>query len=57
MSEELKPCPFCGEQAFDGIDGIAPDFLYHILCTNCNACQQDYKTEEEAIKAWNRRPK
>lgn len=58
MSEfELKPCPFCGYDAFINrfsgeIDG------YSISCSAieyCGATQEKFDTEEEAIEAWNRR--
>lgn len=53
MSEELKPCPFCGGQG---------DYYYimtmrkhWIGCSNCNCATDGYDTEEEAIEAWNTR--
>ena len=61
--EELKPCPFCdlkivdtlrkvmGEIEMGGIKGV------WVECLNCHARSGIYKTEEEAIKAWNQRVK
>lgn len=55
MSEELKPCPFCGGKG---------DYYYimtmrkhWIGCSNCNCATDGYDTEEEAIEAWNTRAK
>ena len=49
----IKPCPFCG--------GIAEMCTYGddewlIYCKGCNAMVEIwFKTEAEAIEAWNRR--
>ena len=31
----LKPCPFCGDEAFANIDNVAKAFV--VECTNCPA--------------------
>jgi Lar family restriction alleviation protein len=56
--DELKPCPFCGGKAevmnddfFEVFDANA----FWIKCTECGLTTGDSATEEEAIKAWNRR--
>ena len=56
---ELKPCPFCGGDAF------STDYTYHIHpgrcivhfveCNRCHAMTNEYDTETEANEAWNRR--
>ena len=56
---ELKPCPFCGGEAF------AVNFTYAITeghwkmwsvdCPKCRCQSGDFVTKEEAIEAWNRR--
>lgn len=62
---ELKLCPFCGgqpikqkwEMALDERFHI-PDndgYWYSIFCNNCFSESSVYLTEEEAIKAWNKR--
>ena len=52
MSEELKPCPFCGSD--DLSEG--PHSPY-IICNGCGAFGPGNSdvTHEEAIKAWNTR--
>jgi len=67
MSDKLKPCPFCGGEDI-GISriyidplsdplssGRLPDEVY-VGCISCGIGFTE-ETEEEAIKAWNRRPK
>lgn len=55
---ELKPCPFCGEEAivsWNTVYGFCP------WCSNPNCILNDlvhgYDTEKKATKAWNRRNK
>ena len=65
MDTELKPCPFCGEEA-----GIceANDICFHrdddgnkifggwrCFCPSCAIEQIGYETREEAVSAWNNR--
>lgn len=66
MGSKLKPCPFCGGEAFmqydhrypdDSEDGIA---AFEVICTTfgCPIYRADntyYYSEADAIKAWNRR--
>ena len=54
MSEELKPCPFCGGEA----DVIQPmqKSPYNAYCQVCGCVLfTDHKQKGKAIKAWNRR--
>lgn len=51
MSEELKPCPFCGGNNLS-VEGIT---FYWVECIDCNASISGHETEEQAIEAWNRR--
>ena len=57
---ELKPCPFCGgearliEESISMWSRIPHDFA--VVCKNCHASiRQYFRTEAEAIEAWNRR--
>ena len=67
MSNELKPCPFCGGEAC--VCKISPRLYrpsrnheYTVVCYGCDLLfgfDEDYggefDTEEQAIDAWNRR--
>ena len=65
MSEDLKPCPFCGEYAHmvtkktiltaDGKYGYS-DASYSVECHSCLAETAPYRLLDEAVAAWNRRP-
>ena len=59
--EELKSCPFCGNNGhIDVCDGLGSDSYYPQCGTEkCvgNNGWVDFPTEEEAIKAWNTRAK
>lgn len=57
MSEKLKSCPFCGDTYIKIYHSMA---WYQVGCNtvNCIACHayvRAYKTEKEAVEAWNRR--
>ena len=54
---DLKPCPFCGDTY---INIRRKKEGYNVGCNtvNCIACHvrtRVYKTEQDAIEAWNRR--
>lgn len=61
MSEELKPCPFCGGKAshvYDPegtIDTEKRPWRYTIVCDRCCASTGLCWSDEMAIKLWNRR--
>ena len=60
MSEELKPCPFCGEMPeleVDEIDlnGSATKDSFKYYCDNCDYFRGECDTVEEAVKYWNKR--
>ena len=59
MSEELKPCPFCGN------DDILLDIhhrgnsfrdTYVYYCSDCVRGEDSYTSKEFAMDAWNNRP-
>lgn len=54
---ELKPCPFCGCPPTKGILSYGE---HYVSCTNedclIESCASVEDTEEQAIKAWNKRP-
>lgn len=55
MSEELKPCPFCGGKARLRSGTIVTLPMHQVYCLSCGAgCGHRY-TEAEAIEAWNTR--
>ncbi len=53
-SEELKPCPFCGEAELRIQQH--PKYYYRVCCTGCSVQSAAWPTEKEAIRAWNTRP-
>lgn len=55
MENDLKFCPFCGGKAKTVM--LMTDYgTWNIVrCTQCRASTGEVLTEEEAIKAWNRR--
>lgn len=54
MSDELKPCPFCGSEAhLEPISGD-PDDLHAVCCCGCGGYAWG-ETKEHAIRTWNRR--
>lgn len=64
MTNELKPCPFCGGEAeyfelswtttaFGGHKYAVP--FWQIRCKDCRATLGDFETKQDAIKAWNTR--
>ena len=56
MSDELKPCPFCGASAKICVPiAIAGDETYYVNCTQCRAFVYSNSSEEDAISEWNRR--
>lgn len=60
MTEKLKPCPFCGNEAYKSTTYTGNSFATMIWCYNCNISMTklSYNSDDctkEAIEAWNRR--
>lgn len=56
----MKDCPFCGGKAKIYTDDNYPfssDTHSHVYCKKCGAQTKNYRTENEAVKAWNNRIK
>lgn len=54
MKEKLKPCPFCGnEDLLIAVDDEVGSTK--IICQRCMGMVDNLGTEDETIKAWNRR--
>ena len=56
MTQELKPCPFCGGEHIKLVDLSG----WEAWCEDCGACagcttNGDANTREQMIAAWNRR--
>ncbi len=51
MTDELKPCPFCGARDPDWFHVVYGE----VNCGNCGAVGPCELTDAEAIAAWNRR--
>lgn len=58
MTEELKPCPFCGGTPIQRwyLSNLNEPMTSVIRCTSCRAGVSDY-TEDIAISIWNNRVK
>ena len=55
MSEELKPCPFCGGEARECLTHLPAGWFDSIECTKCGASTDGYPPPNDAIAAWNTR--
>lgn len=52
LESTLKPCPFCGGEAFRVLTEWG---TYMIQCGTCNACIPPHYLSEYVTEAWNRR--
>ena len=59
---ELKPCPFCGGEAYSNYKGELTNGAviryYYVNCGDCGASteyNEDKPTQEEAFELWNTR--
>lgn len=57
MNEKLKPCPHCGEQASieQAALGSKKYLVWWVRCKLCGATTASHSSEQDAVKAWNRR--
>ena len=59
MTEELKPCPFCGGEAHMIRDKLTTspkrEIYYRVVCSKCPCVIGVFMYEDEAVEAWNRR--
>ena len=59
MSDELKPCPFCGAKAWlNDYEAKFGDMTVQSRCPQCTFCGCNlgyFPTKAKAIAAWNRR--
>ena len=58
MTDELKPCPFCGDKAIllhRYISGIANKKAYWVKCGKCQSKIQERNSTKKAIEFWNNR--
>ena len=53
MSNELKPCPFCGWGTICEVSTVP--FRHKCGCHACGASTASYRTWDEAVEAWNTR--
>ncbi|MEN2672617.1 Lar family restriction alleviation protein [Herbaspirillum huttiense] len=64
MSDELKPCPFCGSTDVRNVSGTSPgpsyrlharDTIFAVNCGSCGASVPNRYRNELVIESWNRR--
>lgn len=61
MSEELRPCPFCGsnqiiEDTVTDNTGVIPMTVWVVKCTVCDSFISSISNPYRAINRWNTRP-
>ena len=56
MSDELKPCPFCGSPSVTTQARHPRISPYFVECSTCDAKGARREGHEAAIAAWNSRP-
>ena len=54
VSEQLKPCPFCGSKFLAIVNLISPS-RYYIKCLECDTRAAEVSKKQQAVEAWNRR--
>jgi len=56
MSEELKPCPFCGGEAELQTPELTGDLCGTVMCMDCYGSGPSKDDWRDALIAWNTRP-
>lgn len=56
MTNNLKPCPFCGSEdvLYSGVEGLTRD-ICSVFCNHCGVTTDFFETKSEAETAWNKR--
>lgn len=59
MTNELKPCPFCGSDRVTGMTSNDESRLFRewVCCEDCGSSTTIYETKRKAAEAWNNRYK
>ena len=56
MTEQLKPCPFCGGKAkTHHYSTTVISYGIYVMCKDCMTSSKYYDTKRQAIEAWNKR--
>ena len=59
MTNDLRPCPFCGGEAHAALAAYAGGATAHVVCDACGAKVYGYGRDErglrDAVERWNRR--
>ena len=57
MSEKLKPCPFCGNEAvlMTHYDTVHKENSHFVACSYCGIRTLHYVAQHYAINTWNER--
>ena len=56
MSEILKPCPFCGSEAFYIKIMGNYEKPHEIFCSKCDGAITEGRSEKQVVTNWNARP-
>ena len=56
MSEELRPCPFCGSEAFYIKIMGNYEKPHEIYCSKCDGAITEGRSEKQVVTNWNTRP-